>query len=424
MAEENDEDEQSFIDDDEDDDIDDLESNVCPPENAASSAYKKGPFDPMDQSNYPEWSWDHVRSYVAIRKKYQYSDDQIQQIANHDVVMLEKCNGSADYGSTEEGSLQAAKRIKKVNPRVKILFYLNSMVHYGGYLSNDSFQAEAWATRKKNNPKQLFKLKDKYFYYDHRNLEFREWWIQRALGMLEHEEIDGIFIDAIAKTTHEGRSGKGHGEAYFATATELRERLPAGKILIGNALRARKRGEPGGFGHLNHLHYLDGSYLEGWHADPETIVQSMELMSAALREGRIIMLNAELFGPPNPEYKKPFKEVLRSTRSLDKRYELMKPMIKYPLAIFLLIVEPYAYLSYHYGVDASQRPGANAAFDCTRFEELKRKFGKAKGPYVKEEGDGEFVFSREFEFVKVWVNIKTKETRYEGVDGSEHGDEL
>ena len=78
--------------------------------------------------NYPEWSWDHVRTYVAVRRGDKYSDEQIQSLAKQDIVMLEKSNGHETYGDVETGTLQAAKRIKKINVKVKILFYLNAMV--------------------------------------------------------------------------------------------------------------------------------------------------------------------------------------------------------------------------------------------------------------------------------------------------------
>lgn len=80
------------------------------------------------KSNYPEWSWDSVRTYVSIRRSDKYSDDQIKALAANDIVMLEKTTGVDVYGSVEKGTLEAAKRIKAVNGKCKILFYLNAMV--------------------------------------------------------------------------------------------------------------------------------------------------------------------------------------------------------------------------------------------------------------------------------------------------------
>ena len=33
----------------------------------------------------PEWSWDHVRTYVAIRRGDDYSDEQIEILAKQDI---------------------------------------------------------------------------------------------------------------------------------------------------------------------------------------------------------------------------------------------------------------------------------------------------------------------------------------------------
>ena len=88
--------------------------------------FKDGEDDPLSSNSqyYPEWSWDNVRTYVAIRRGDKYSDDQIRALAAQDVVMLEKMNGHESYGSVEKGTLEAAKRIKGVNSKVTILFYL------------------------------------------------------------------------------------------------------------------------------------------------------------------------------------------------------------------------------------------------------------------------------------------------------------
>ena len=50
------------------------------------------------------------------------------------------CGWSATYGSTEKGSLEAAKAIKEHNPDAKVLYYRNVMVHYQGYDVNESLE--------------------------------------------------------------------------------------------------------------------------------------------------------------------------------------------------------------------------------------------------------------------------------------------
>ena len=345
---------------------------------------------------FPEWSWDRVRTYVAIRRGDDYSDEQIRALAAQDVVMLEKMNGHQTHGSVEKGTLEAARRIKVINPKVKILFYLNSMLHYGGYDANKDFKEE-WALHNPKRNNEPYKWREKILSYDHTNLEFREWWIQRGVDMLCHDEIDGIFIDAICKTHHaslQRMKGKKwvekHGAAYLATAKQLRERLPPGKILIGNVIRAGN----GADGNYRNLQYLDGSYLENW-SDPQYLAMSIQLMAKALKEGKMIMLNGDISHTD-----------FAGIKSLDARYRhLNQPMfIDFPLGCFLLVVEPHAYFSYHWGVDAD--PRRLNVFDNTRFEAITRKLGKPLGDYV-DDGDGGY--SREFKHLQVHVNIKTRQ---------------
>ncbi|ACI65020.1 predicted protein [Thalassiosira pseudonana CCMP1335] len=412
--------------------------------------FDDGEEDPLgkDTSILPEWSWGRVRPWVPIRRgentvlmltcilltcillvlysltlNHQrspitadaFDDEQIRQVAGHDVVMLEKANGFKTFGSTEEGTLIAAKRIKAINSSCRVLFYLNSMIHYPYYASNETFNEERWAMR---NPKtdDHFKWFGRFLSYDHRNLEFREWWIKRALDMLQHDEIDGVFIDAIIKThTIESRvdGAEGHAAAYIETANELRARLPVGKLLIGNALRATSKGGVGGDGNLKHLRYLDGSYLENWDKSDEGIVKTIKLMDTALKAGRIVMLTSTPFsgyGVDEKQYPQKQQDIvaklkeIRRDETIGKKYEYMAQFIEFPLGLFLLSVGRHSYFSYHDKDDAD--PKLKAAFDCNQFEEITRKLGQPLGDCVEE---GEFTFTRLFTHLKVWVNVKRKE---------------
>lgn len=369
--------------------------------NNAQDEHENDPLE-SNKSYFPDWSWDHIRPWVILRRDTAYDDSQIRQIANHDIFVLEKMTGWKTYGSNEAGSLEAAKQVKKINPRIKTLFYLNAMIHYPGYAANDSFNKTEWATRTRDN--EVFMFKKRYLWYNHSNLDFREWWIQRALDMVQHDEIDGIFIDAIMKTAIDHFGIPDNANAYFETATELRRRLPEGKLLIGNALRPKANNGVGGYGNIKHLQYLDGSYLEGWMGDAETIVEAIELMSAASQAGRMIMLNA---GPAFTH--KEQKTKVDKMKSMNERYTYLKEFINFPLAIFLVVVEPFSYFSYHYNVDA--KPGGRrgrAAFDCKRYEEVTRRLGEPQGAYKKQD---DFVFTREFEHLSVWVNVKSREVK-------------
>mmetsp|Transcript_10903 Transcript_10903/g.21682 ORF Transcript_10903/g.21682 Transcript_10903/m.21682 type:complete len:395 (-) Transcript_10903:28-1212(-) len=355
--------------------------------------FQEGEADPLDgdTSNFPEFNWEHVRSWVAIRHAFRYSKKQIEQLAAQDVVMLEKANGHRVYGSVEAGTLEAAKRIKQVNPKVKILFYLNAMCHYGDYAANKTWE-EDWALRY-TDTNELVKWRNRIISYDHRNVDFREWWIKRALDMTEHEEIDGVFIDGICKVGHRKYCPPDHAAAYIATANELRSRLQPGKLLIGNAVRAAQRGDC----NLKHLKYLDGSYLEGWQQSKDTIRDTVELISVMGKQGRMVMLTSTPMGMDQ----KVTAEV-KKTRSLEKRYDIVEDYIDFPLGVFLLGVEKWGYFTYHYG-PPDANPRRLNVFDPTKFKKVTDKLGMPMGDYAIED---DYILSREFEHLKIRVDIE------------------
>ena len=147
----------------------------------------------------------------------------------------------------------------------------------------------------------------------------------------------------------------------------------------------------------NKTEYLDGSYLENW-MDPRFVVRSLQLMADALKQGQMIMLNS---GPHMLD-----RDSYNAIDKLSARYEFLNDpkYIDYPLGCFLLIVEPHSYFSYHEGVDG--RPGAKTVYDNNRFDAITRKLGHPLGKYVE---DSKGVFSREFEYVKVHVDVNTQQ---------------
>jgi hypothetical protein len=98
---------------------------------------------------------------------------------------------------------------------------------------------------------------------------------------------------------------------------------------------------------------------------------------------------------------------------LDARYHLLNQSeyIDFYLSYFLLVVEPHAYFSYHAGVDA--KPKMLTVFDNTRFEAITRKLGMPLGDYVD---DGNGFFQRDFEHLKVRVNITSRQGTLSVID--------
>ena len=68
---------------------------------------------------------------MHVRKATAFSAEEIEYLATFPLITFEKTTGRKDSGSTEKGTVRAAKAVKALNPKTKILYYRNILVHYG-----------------------------------------------------------------------------------------------------------------------------------------------------------------------------------------------------------------------------------------------------------------------------------------------------
>ncbi len=349
----------------------------------------------------PTFSWETVPQWLIVRKASAYTQEEIGLIAKAPLVVFEKENGHLDAGSVEEGVLRAARAVKTENPQAVTLFYWNAVINYGNYRANEVFRRnlDSWALKRNG---RVFLFKDRYPIYNLVDPGFQDWWIATAKGVASDPAIDGIMIDAICKTdaTDEGQRAlypdARHGRAYVETATRLKSEI-GNKLLLGNAIRAAKPRS-----NLDHLDYLDGSYVERW-AVPmggrdfaEYVSEGMAAMSKALSEGKLVLFNSgpDVFGNEEPP---------ANPAELE---QWMQQHILFPLAVFLIIAEEGAY--FHWGAGPNVLPGPRT--DVWRndiYPELSRPLGNPLAPAVR---DGD-IFTRSFEHLDVWVNLKTGEAK-------------
>jgi hypothetical protein len=248
----------------------------------------------------------------------------------------------------------------------------------------------------------VFLFKNRYPIYNWNDPGFRDWWRATAEDIAADPAMDGIMIDAICKTdaADEDRRGlypdSSHGRAYVETAGRLKSAI-GNKLLLGNAIRAAKPRC-----NLDHLDYLDGSYVERWavpvgdRAFEEYVIDGMAAISQALSEGKLVLFNSspEVFGDDEPP------------SSSAAREQWMQQHIRFPLAVFLVIAEEGAY--FHWGTGPNVLPGSRT--DVWRndiYPELSRPLGRPLAPAVR---DG-YVFTRSFEHLDVWLDLKTREAR-------------
>ena len=105
-------------------------------------------------------------------------------------------NPSAPAGSPRRtnsiaASVGTARKIKALNPSVRVLMYWNSALHYNMYECEEEVQP-SWLMRRGSQPQLL---------YDYSVANFRAWWVSCAVDALRNSSgaLDGLFIDAAPK---------------------------------------------------------------------------------------------------------------------------------------------------------------------------------------------------------------------------------
>lgn len=362
--------------------------------------YEREP--PEGQASYPEFSWDHVPLYMHIRKDSAYTDEEIAFIAKFPLITFEKSNGHKTYGSTEKGTLEAARKVKAINPKAKILYYRNVLVHYGSYAANESLpNITGGLLGNKQGDERL--VRDRVPAYDLSNEQLRNWWVEQCRQMASDPVIDGIFFDGNIKALVPGYLRRDIGEekkqavedGYHQMMLQTREAIGPNKLMIANILRARF--EDGG---LEYMKYFDGSYLEGFFHNvgrtsyEDYAAKGIASMQQAARDGKIIAFTTAL----SRENGMGEMGIDESHGVVDSEEEARASLI-YNLAIFLICAEEHSYFRVHEGYSAN----GNRRW-MRWFPEYDKPLGAPLGP-AKEEG---YQYRRNFRNASVFVDIQKR----------------
>jgi len=357
-------------------------------------------------NHYPEFNWDRLPLYIHVRKAKAFTPEELNYLATFPLITFEKTTGSKTYGFTDAGTLAAARAVKAINPKARILFYRNVFVHYGGYRFDQELNAiDAPFLRDSSGRGKLVRRRVEA--YDLSNPAVVEWWVRSAAGVCTDDAIDGLFLDGNVKVlggymTDRLQPGKkaAVAAAYIDMMSETRAALPPGKLMLANLIRV---GLPDNG--LKALEYFDGSYLEGFTRpvgeanSADYIVKSIEAFQTAARQGKIIAMTCGLGDPVAHE------DAMDDTRAKLDGLSGLQKRIDFDIALFLVCAEKYSYLYIHSGYCVDTRDGhCRSKLWLKRLPEYDRPLGPPKGP-AKRDG---YVFTREFEYVTVRVNVETQ----------------
>jgi len=96
--------------------------------------------DNATQNKFPEFSWDKIPQYMHIYKATAYEDKELEYLAQFPLITFEKAQGTKE-GSVQEGTLKAARAVKKLNPKAKILYYKNIVIDWGGSSASKNLES-------------------------------------------------------------------------------------------------------------------------------------------------------------------------------------------------------------------------------------------------------------------------------------------
>jgi hypothetical protein len=353
----------------------------------------------------PHFSWDTVPVYIHFGKSSgPLSDSELGFVARvSDFVCLEKGHGRGQSGSTEQGIAHDAKRLKALNPKMKVLFYWNTFLNYPLY---DACREVA------RHPEWIFRdKKDQPIYktgtlqqYNLLNPEFRKWWASVAGKAVTEYGCDGIFMDAVnqAKRPIWMKRGWGEGEEGLLTQAVIDMMRLANKemgedaLLVYNGLRSMDpTGTTTGQEYLAHAGGVMVEHFTAFRSrSKESIAADIEAITKAAGMGKIIVVK----GWPDPTFNWTNREKMRVPSSM-LAHEARKKII-FSLACFLIAAQENCYFSYSWG----WREQHGSLVD---YPEFHKPLGKPKGR-AKKEG---WVYTRSYEHASVWANLADRKAR-------------
>jgi hypothetical protein len=368
---------------------------------------------PAGDRRLPDFSWDTIPLYMHVRKATAFTAEELEYLASFPLVTLEKTTGQRSSGSTDAGTIVAAQAIKERNPRTKVLFYRNVLVHYGGYSFDDRLSRipHPFLIDKRGNTRLVRNVSEAY---DLANPQVVDWWVETALDVCRHEAIDGLFLDGNVKalTPYLARQlPPGKKEAVTAGYRDMIKRLRAGipesDLLIANLIRAAQFPDAG----LGNLEPFDGSYIEGFDvvvgktmSEAELVAQGIEAVQQAARDGKIIAMTLGLG-----------ESVADATKIDDTRGRVgdlaeMQDRVDYLIGLFLVCAERYSYLYVHDGYSAEVRRGeCDSKVWLKRFPPYDKPLGAPLGPATR----AGKVYTRRFEHLDVRVDLERKQATLE-----------
>lgn len=357
-------------------------------------------------AHFPDFSWDVPPQYFMFGDTARLlRPDEVSSIAARTPFLcIEKSHGLQELGAAELGAKHEAAAFKKINPKVKVLFYFNSAYAWPFTSYNQAFTRE-----KIDQNSELKKLllvdpqsgelthRRNVFQFDVLNPDFREWWVETVAKGVVTSGCDGAFIDQMHGFAwlRKDRSEEVE-QAMGAMMTSLKVRMGPDKILLGNnaADPIARYVFPA----------IDANMFEHYNAarlSKENLLQEWSDMLRIAQAGKMSVFRIGVEVDRSPE-----AELIERNETLgqgERMAALARARLEYYLACFLIGAQPYSYFQFGWGWTLSSG-------SLQDYPELHRPLGPPQGAYQRITPEG-WEFTREFEHASVWVDTENGQAR-------------
>lgn len=359
-------------------------------------------FSYSQKEYFPHFSWDKVPIAFHFGKRGGLMTDREAKFvtSKSNFIVLEKAHGAPKYQYTEDAIEAEAKRLKELNPNMKVIFYWNSFLDYKMYRAYETYQEHPKWWLRKTNGELDFKnpgLKR----YDLSNPKVRDWWTDVAKNNIVGKSTDGVFMDAFIQVTSPNNIKLWGKEKYDAIQgglkdliKETREKLGNDKLIIYNGIRSTPDRNVGN----DYPDHTDVVMIEHFgiikSTSKESMLTDIQEMEKAGKSGKIVVFKAW------PGFAWIDKEFM--AKSLKAKRAISRKNITFPLAAFLAGAQEHSYFIYNWGYRMEM-----GCLDW--YPEFDRPLGKPIHDMVI---DG-WELTRKYEHASVWVNLETKEAKIE-----------
>ena len=354
---------------------------------------------------YPKFSWEVTPMYYMFGDpKRVLHPEEINHIAERtDFICIEKSHGYGALGAAELGAKIDIAAFKEIKPEIKVLFYFNAAYAWPFTSYNKNFTHENindYPQLKdfliKNPETKELEQRNKVFYFDVLNPDFRQWWVNTVAEGVHFSGADGAFIDQMhgfAWLRHKKAQDvqKAMGEMIKA----LKEKLGPTKIVLGNNANSKLAQHVFPSVDANMFEHYGNTMLS-----KEKLLNDWEDMLRISKAGKMSIFRIGIEYDDkviaDPTY---YKGKMRNERFA----KLSKEKTEYYHACYLIGAQPYSYFQYGWGWQLAH----GSLMD---YPEFKKPLGAPKGSYNRTSNKG-WEFTREFEHAWVWVNTETKQAK-------------